>query len=334
MAKRESSDGKSLERLVKVLHEALKDVPNTQILHNKRLPYKGSKRKGQVDVIIKTKANGEDFVIAIECKDFGKPVSGEKVDAFAKKCERLEGIDRVIVVSVSGFQPAAEESAKYSGVRLYNIKEVSAEALLNWIEPDSLRQITHELVEIKDFAIVFGSDPQMAVKRGVLPEDLKTLELDGKPYSALELILLIEFNNLDNSRFKMMDEILKLEDAYLNTSNFEFIAKITTKPPIWQPVYITHNGTKFPVQEIIYVPKYLLTVQKPQLIKSRRYFDFLNNSIKADFFEANMESTNLLMIQPNGNEAPTGYVSGPDGKWVQLREDKRNPSIFTDNPID
>ena len=46
-------------------------------------------------------------VIAIECKDYEKPVPVKDIEAFNTKCDRIKSINKKIFVSKNGYQKDA-----------------------------------------------------------------------------------------------------------------------------------------------------------------------------------------------------------------------------------
>lgn len=121
MAKR--NNGKSFEKLVAIIQQAYKDVPHTKIFINHLVEDRWG-RKREFDVFIVTKVNGIDFRIAIECKNFDKPVPVEKVEAFNSKCSTISNINKKIMFSSRGFQSAAIENAKAFDIELATLEDI------------------------------------------------------------------------------------------------------------------------------------------------------------------------------------------------------------------
>jgi len=87
------NNGKQIEKLVRLIQEALKDFPGTQIFSNYKIT-NNSGRKREIDVLLKTNINGYEIIIAIECKDYKTPIPVEKIEAFNSKCQRIKGISK------------------------------------------------------------------------------------------------------------------------------------------------------------------------------------------------------------------------------------------------
>ncbi|QMW00671.1 restriction endonuclease [Spirosoma foliorum] len=133
MAKRISSDGKGLEKLVSRIYESLKDNPLIEVIHDIKLPNCiGS--KSQFDVIIKNKFDDDIELIAIECKDYKGRVSISQIHDFNGRCSLVKGIGKKVFVAVNGYQSGAKELANHYNIELYNLNEISVDLLRSWIK--------------------------------------------------------------------------------------------------------------------------------------------------------------------------------------------------------
>ena len=56
------NNGKRLEKLVRLIQEALKDYPNTEIFSNYKIK-NNSGRKREIDVLLKTTVNNFDLIM-------------------------------------------------------------------------------------------------------------------------------------------------------------------------------------------------------------------------------------------------------------------------------
>jgi hypothetical protein len=125
------NNGKKLEKLVRLIQESLKDFPNTEIFSNYKIE-NNSGRKREIDVLLKTTINNFDLIIAIECKDYKKSVSVDKIEAFNSKCKRIKGISKKIFVASNGYQADAIEAANDFEIELYNLNEIDNQKIINW----------------------------------------------------------------------------------------------------------------------------------------------------------------------------------------------------------
>ncbi|WP_114757925.1 restriction endonuclease [Flavobacterium sp. AG291] len=118
-----AADGKFLEKLVNIVEEVYRSSPGTEILRNYKITnVDGAKR--EFDLIITSQINGYTITIAIECKQYSKKVSVDKIEAFYGKCQGIPQIDKKIFVAENGFQQGALDTAKRCGIELYTFAEI------------------------------------------------------------------------------------------------------------------------------------------------------------------------------------------------------------------
>lgn len=130
--------GEKIEKFVRFIHESLKNMPATQISSNYKID-NNSGRKREIDVLIKSSINEIEIIIAIECKDYKRRVSADKIEAFKGKCERIKGISKKIFVATNGYQADAINAAKEFDIDLYNLNEVRKEDILEWFPISQLK---------------------------------------------------------------------------------------------------------------------------------------------------------------------------------------------------
>ncbi|RFZ89915.1 hypothetical protein D0C36_24030 [Mucilaginibacter conchicola] len=125
------NDGKQLERLVGLIHEAIKESSGTIVQTNVKLKNTSGVLR-EFDIIIRSIVSDVEIVIAIECKDYTKAVGVEKLEAFKGKCDRIPLISKKVFVSPSGYQRDAINAAKDFGITLYELKDIAAEDIASW----------------------------------------------------------------------------------------------------------------------------------------------------------------------------------------------------------
>jgi hypothetical protein len=108
------SKWKYFERLVAAIHKAV-DAGAT-VVWNDRINGR------QFDATIRFRKGFYDYLTVIECKDYKKSVSVEKMDAFVTKA-RSVGAHRVIMASTSDFQEGAKKVARDNNVVLLTVSE-------------------------------------------------------------------------------------------------------------------------------------------------------------------------------------------------------------------
>lgn len=134
------NQGKQLEKTIRLIQETFKDSDNTKIYSNYKIPNESGNNR-EIDVLIVSKINDFQIMIAIECKGYSKKIPVEKIEAFQSKCERIKEINKKIFISSKGFQSDAINSANYFGIELLTAEEISIEIIRNLIPIWQLKPI-------------------------------------------------------------------------------------------------------------------------------------------------------------------------------------------------
>ena len=142
----------SFEKIVAAIHAAE--------MHGAKVTWNEIIEGRQFDVTIRFKVGFYEYLTIIECKDYNKAVSIEKVEAFVTKV-RHQKANKAIMVSAYGFQSGAKEVAQREGIELYSLRQV------NKLPDDILTGIFLSFVVVQPFvfrtdgepAFVFSRDP-------------------------------------------------------------------------------------------------------------------------------------------------------------------------------
>lgn len=113
------------ELLVKQIYEQLlleDGINNVVVEHNTKIQGIRSKCNHQIDVYWEFKLAGETHRVAIECKNYSKPVSIAKIRDFYGVIDDIGDIKGVFV-SANGFQSGAEQFADAHGITLKEIRQ-------------------------------------------------------------------------------------------------------------------------------------------------------------------------------------------------------------------
>jgi Restriction endonuclease len=105
---------KHFERLVAAIHQAADQ--GAQVRWNETI--KGR----QFDVTIRFRRGLYDYLTVIECKDYGKPVAVEKVEAFVTKSADVQA-HHAVMASASGFQHGARDVARRHNLTLIHVTD-------------------------------------------------------------------------------------------------------------------------------------------------------------------------------------------------------------------
>jgi hypothetical protein len=171
MAKK--NNGKSLEQTIRLIQETFKDSKNTQVLPNSKIICESGIER-EFDVLIKSTINSFDICIAIECKDYGKKVSIDRIDSFKGKCSTIKEINKMVFVSANGFQSGAIIQAKNFGIDLLTAEQVSLE-YINELIPD-LSHLHIQITADAQHRISLGSNADLDIEQSKLSYNNSVIE--------------------------------------------------------------------------------------------------------------------------------------------------------------
>lgn len=147
--------GKLLEITLRIVQESLKDKSDTKITCNHKLINEsGSKR--EFDIVIESTINKFEILTVIECKDYTNPVPVEKIEAFQSKCERIPKINKKVFVTKNGYQSDAINAAKYYGIEIYKVEEISRNLVQDWLPVSMISPVKASMI-IDNINITFHS---------------------------------------------------------------------------------------------------------------------------------------------------------------------------------
>jgi hypothetical protein len=152
-----TGSGKHFERLTAALH-VLKHA-GADVRWNDRIAGR------QVDVSVRFQQGSYEFLVVIECRDTGRKLEVEAVDAFVTKLRALRA-NKGVIVSSTGFQSGAKSVAQEHGVDLFTLAEVEDRL------PDAILQIVEfPFINIFDVRVTLASGAIRA-----LPDDADYLD--------------------------------------------------------------------------------------------------------------------------------------------------------------
>jgi len=288
--------GKPLEKTIKLIEETFNNSPDTQVfLSHTLICESGIKR--EFDVVIKSKVNGYDMCIAIECKDYGTKVSIEKIEAFKSKCSTVKQINKMVFVSACGYQRGAITQAKNFGIDLLTAEKVSVEYLENLAG-----KVSPLLLEINkvnpDYQITLGSNNILKESDFIFDNDIIEHRTDKK-------VCVYEF----------LEPLFKLSDKGLQGLAFHHYMKnkknIESSPTFTATLALNFSPASYYVQNVrnikIDVTRIEFTIVmnlvKLQSEKSGRVIKNNDNSIKAYsvILKLDENSESELIIKPNND---------------------------------
>ncbi len=269
MSKRKNN-GKPLEKVVRLIHETLKDRPNTLIHSNYKIKNVGG-RKREFDIFIETSINDIQIKIAIECKAYKTPVGVEKIEAFKSKCDRVPAINKKVFVSQSGYQADSINAAKEFGIDLYDIKNIGHEEILKWFPISQLGL----RFAVKKFNFVIDTNE----------DDLKKLNSE----KFIEFFFEQEVEKIDTIKF-INDRVFESKKEFWGINIIEFLKKggsagigQTTLLPLQIGLHnayiLTRDGVKYPIVGIeAEIESWF--IEKPLEVSNSQTYN-VNNEIQA-----------------------------------------------------
>lgn len=295
------NSGKNLERIVRIVQEAFKSFPETEIYSNYKITNTGG-RKREIDILIVSEVNGYELKIAIECKDYKGKVSVEKVEAFNAKCQRIRGINKKVMISSNGFQKDAVNAANECDIDLFELKDISGEVVLSWIDITNIKQL-YTTMQLEPSSIqVIGEDETDTEHMPDLNESLTAYFFNGEAPTPL-INLVIEKTNQNKAFIH----------SYVVT---EFISDKDSKLPrverlpfemSFQGIYVLgKNGKKFPVSKITSAVIATLNEKDSSISEIRRYESFTSKDNKAEVVSIETGSKKRLDVV---NRTETGEIS-------------------------
>ncbi|MBO4760589.1 MAG: restriction endonuclease [Bacteroidales bacterium] len=173
------------QEIYRQLGQATK-VNAADVQHNVRLEGR-SGQKHQIDVYWEYEKDGKTHRVAIECKNYSRRISLEKVCAFKGVLDDLDGISGIMVSKV-GFQKGAKKYAQQYGISLKELRiPCSGETIIGEIESHIHSEVLYTL---------FRPDEEWVAKNGIdierYREQLKLLLIsrtelwDTPPYIYLD----------------------------------------------------------------------------------------------------------------------------------------------------
>lgn len=101
---------------------------NSDIRHNDLIYGYESKTDRQVDISIRSKVGAYSILIAVECKDYKKPVDVTDVEAFISKIRDVRA-HKGVMISAKGFTEAAQNRAEHNDIDLRQLIDTDS---LHW----------------------------------------------------------------------------------------------------------------------------------------------------------------------------------------------------------
>ena len=209
-------------------------VNAANVQHNVKLVGK-SGQKHQIDVYWEYEKDGKTHHVAIECKNYSRRISLEKVCAFKGVLDDLDEVNGIMVSKV-GFQKGAKKFAQQYGISLKELRTPRyGETTIGEIENHIHYEVRYTLFQVDDaWAEKNGFDIERYRKRLSLLFTSKTELWDSLPFIYIEskddILRDVKGNvvaSLEELEKQIPDHptedfpfVFKFEDAYLDSRYF------------------------------------------------------------------------------------------------------------------
>lgn len=192
-----ASDGKDLQRLIRIIESARAVGTDIKIESPKFFADKVTGKQREHDVVLTITHDHHELVVALECRDRSRPVGVDAVEAFHTKCQDT-GIHSGVIVSSKGFFKTARTKAEHYSIRCLTLDEVEG---FNWFKPTDLNVISREVVQARLFV---RFDPLLDVQISDLIDSARNL-LTNEAVNATACAY------LDSNRTQLPNELGKHE---------------------------------------------------------------------------------------------------------------------------
>ncbi len=109
---------KKFEELVKKVQKKL--APNAIVKLDDKIIGKITGVKRQIDISVRQKVGNYDLLIAIDCKDYSKPVGLPQIGEFIELISDIQA-NKGVIVSANGFTKTAKIRGEKAGLNLYRL---------------------------------------------------------------------------------------------------------------------------------------------------------------------------------------------------------------------
>lgn len=240
--------GTEYELLAQQVHQVLLncDWPgkNICVKHNKKLTGR-SGQEHQIDVYWEYEHEGIKHKVAIECKDYNKPISIGRVRDFLGLLIDLQDVSGIIV-SAKGFQKGARDFAKYYGI---NLEELSVSN-----EPPVIAVINNHM-HIAQRRRLFLIDEEWAKEKGynfdLLREQISKMFMNGEEWLNSSHIPL---QTKDSIIYDVQGRKMKSIDELESGINKEFIGGIEHSFP-FEDAYVMLDSGLVKIKEVLITDK-------------------------------------------------------------------------------
>jgi len=197
--------------------------PQAQVTHNERIRGRKTGELRQVDVTIRTNAGQFPLLVAMDCKDLGRPATVTHVEAFAGLLDDI-GANKGALVASNGFSAAAKRRAMEAGIDLYRLVDAEDH---DWRAYVTMPILLHDLIPVG-----FQATLQF---RGEPPP--------GHQFEDPQAIELLDANGRSvGSPFDLVQELWKANEVTDSAGHFDDLQLSQ------EQLFVRHRGKLYPVE--------------------------------------------------------------------------------------
>jgi hypothetical protein len=128
---------KDLEQLVTRIEEVLAPE-GAEVKHNDSVPDRITHQPRQIDGTIRFKVGSVPILVTIECRDWVRIEDTTWIEQIAAKRDDV-GAAKTIAVSSTGFSNPAIQKAKFYGIEIRTVAEITDDQIRGWLKDVKLR---------------------------------------------------------------------------------------------------------------------------------------------------------------------------------------------------
>lgn len=291
--------GKDYELFIEKLYRELE--PNAEIIQNDHIFGVESNTNRQIDVSIRIKFLGKEFLTIVQAKDYSRPADVNKVGEFLSVMKDVRANKGILICS-SGFSKKAIEYGKGNRVELLTLHGAQN---INWqtLFKSKIKKTTHyfdidldSIVNVADLSgkkVKFDVDIYSFDKKKVLElvDVIEVLVLKKMPWKTIAKGNLIELDLKDKSLHTYInDEFRRIEKGhlklrYLKTSSLTFFLD-----PQDYIVEVDHVKEQTTIHSVEYNMNQIEAIVNENFVPSERIENSLEKDIDLDIIVFNYKN--------------------------------------------
>jgi hypothetical protein len=212
------------KRFEKLIHQIHTQFGKDTVTLDEKLMGFESKVLRQIDVVIRGQINQYPILIVVECRDEARPVDVGEMGAFASVVRDVRA-NKGVMISASGFTPAAIELARVHGITTKTYLDTEN---IDW-KTEVTIPVLLSYTKIEDIGTRFSSVPfhPMVLPTHIHPSLVETFSTDGTPLGPVIVLLGKRWNHDATLRVSGEHSFVLAENVLLESLHGRHHAKIS-----------------------------------------------------------------------------------------------------------